>query len=777
MLILKLSEIWDEFLQRNIQINLRNTCEGRCNHHTFSDCRCDSDCVSYGDCCIDYHSVCLQESTKLSDTWIHPMYHTCHAIAFSTSFGGVLVSRCALSWQDRDVKSRCLNQTDGMPVSDQYGFNFRNVFCAICHYRKLRQLYPWHTVPSNSLDCVRSKLRRGQTLKVVKNKDASIIGTRYRQCYNNDTCPSNTNATLAKNCQIYRLTDPSCLSHQFKNDYCYLCHGGESILCTQLQGQFGIGIKNEYQKMWKFKPPKQSFYLKMCMPNEVRDPITQMCRKTACKVGYKSLASGCVISNDISLHITNNWKCSQQNVMFFFKSDTTVNVDKSTCLINKIRNRRKIISWEYNFKLFDNTEWTAFDIIHENVFPLLHDLHNEIETEMVDMDKVQEILCGVNDMEIFITCDKQPYADLNTNCQNHSYTGTSSDFLNIYNTSKMDLVLYVPGGIYIKIIFVLYYEHSSFKIRPTKTIDSVFVCGSPVKETVLDCVFIILNAAEYNIKNNGTILVYGGQELTTDEFFILPDHRARVCFNSLKETKGDNTTTTGFFSTPLDAVSFVTTCISLSGLMGTLTTYIRFKRLRNIYGQGIMSLSISLMSSQILAILADKLYLPGSACVIFAAMNHYFWLATFTWTTILALILSYMFGSRQIHRADEGIKKSLAVQVSGWGVPLIIIGPALITHFCDCLWVGNFVFYDSVTCWIRSGLVNWFAFGLPVACSLGINVILMIITLYKLRKARHFSNRMQNKLVESDRWREAVLFVKVIYKLYKVHCFNLGVTR
>ena len=761
-------------MQRSLAVDEKNTCEGRCDHNSFSDCRCDSECVLYGDCCIDYHSACVQEQTKIiSATWIHPMFHICSSIPFTiysskTKVYFKLVSRCSISWQDRDVNSRCLSQTDGMPVSDQYGFNFRNVFCAICHYRKLSQLHPWHTVPINSLDCIdneyKAKLTRGQYFQdSTDEKNAFIIGTRCRQCYEYEACPSNTNATLAEKCQLYKFVDVYCSKHKYKNDYCYLCHNGRSPRCNRrppIRGPPSSG--NSFQNMWQFGPPKPPLHLDTCMSNEVRDPITQICRKTACKPGYKTLSTRCVVSNDTNLHITNNWKCNRQNVIFFFKFDVTGTDDKSRCLNNKLRNKGNIRSLEYNFKPSENTQWTAFDIVYNNVFQLLHDLHVEIKTEIDHVDKIQEIFCGVKDMEMFVTCDKHPDTELNTNCQNNTYTGIPSDFLNVNITSNMDLILYVPEAIYINPMFVFYYEHSSFHIRPTKTIDSVFVCGSPVKESVVDCVFIILNASEYNLRNNGTILVYGSQEFTSDEFFISADNRARVCFDSLEELIGDNTTTAGFFASKLDAVSFVTTCISLFGLLGTLVTYIRFKTLRNIYGQGIMSLSVSLMWSQLFAILSDKLYLPGSACVIFAAMNHYFWLATFTWTTMLALILCYKFGLTKIRHTVEGIKVSIAVQVFGWGIPLVVIGLALSIHFCDCLRVGDFVFYDDVTCWIRAGFVNWIAFGLPVAFSLGINVTLVIITLYKLRKARQFSNRMQHKSVESDRWREAVLFVKVI---------------
>ena len=44
------------------------SCDGRCNHSEYATCRCDINCVSFGDCCFDYVAMCgeINEGPKLA---------------------------------------------------------------------------------------------------------------------------------------------------------------------------------------------------------------------------------------------------------------------------------------------------------------------------------------------------------------------------------------------------------------------------------------------------------------------------------------------------------------------------------------------------------------------------------------------------------------------------------------------------------------------------------------------------------------------------------------
>uniref|UniRef100_A0ACB8GC33 Ectonucleotide pyrophosphatase phosphodiesterase n=1 Tax=Sphaerodactylus townsendi TaxID=933632 RepID=A0ACB8GC33_9SAUR len=36
------------------------TCKGRCFERTFGSCRCDSECVKLGNCCLDFQEACIE---------------------------------------------------------------------------------------------------------------------------------------------------------------------------------------------------------------------------------------------------------------------------------------------------------------------------------------------------------------------------------------------------------------------------------------------------------------------------------------------------------------------------------------------------------------------------------------------------------------------------------------------------------------------------------------------------------------------------------------------
>ena len=125
----------------------------------------------------------------------------------------------------------------------------------------------------------------------------------------------------------------------------------------------------------------------------------------------------------------------------------------------------------------------------------------------------------------------------------------------------------------------------------------------------------------------------------------------------------------------------------------------------------------------------------------------------------MAIFLYRQFGRGKIQKL-QGAKISLVPHIIGWVLPLFMVGSVLAWHLA-LVFSLEISIYGGETCWIRRGFENLFAFGIPVGLLLFVNVILLTITLIKLRKARHKSNLLQNKAENSDSWREVILFSKV----------------
>ena len=700
-----------------------------------------------------------------------------------------LINTCSTSWTEPFIQSQCKHRSNGMPVFDDFGNNFRNIFCAICNYRELSRIHPWKMIPVN--ECLESHFCRGEEFcsarnqcLVIKNDHfplysvkESVVGSHFRACYK-DECPTTSTPMLSSKCSSYVfLHCPFGIKNKvFKNPHCAICNGDRSVVSAKILCNFNARPSDRL--VWQFQPNRgQENILSdalpetMCQPGEVFDPVAQSCQEISCRPGHMFTISGrCVISNQdrTRLHVTNNWVCAKQKVMIIFKRKS-LGYDHASCLQNKLRHfshPAKIVEPDcVNSFLQDHgLLWTSFEYDFIDGFQMLRKLANAM-TLMIPRVNQSEDFCNVSDVEGFISCNKQSPDEILT-CKDKWYSGTPSEFLHINMTNEVNLTFFVTNNIYINTRYLLYYEHLSLernKLRQTKI---VFVCGRETAPSNLECASITLDSSEFSLNLNKTILTYDKTDFQTDEFILLSDGTAQICVDSVLRTSVKAKDTLKYiFSNYLDIVSFCTAMLTILGLLGTLITYTRFKKLRNSYGKGIISLSISLFWSHVLTVMSNLITLSEISCITWAVTSHYFVLATFVWTTILASNLFNRFAFKaKMRQQTEDFKSILKQQLVGWGLPLPIVITVLVLNVCRCMPPGVTPLYDSERCWLHPGIVNLLAFGVPVAVTLVTNLILVFVTLTQLRKARNKSNRLQNKPENTDSKREVIMFWKVCMK-------------
>ena len=760
------SEEWNMMLRTFITYDYYSSCEGRCNHNDIDTCRCDADCLTFGDCCFDYDVMCSSSASIQSEAWVDPELYGCYSFDLHSI---LLVDKCPSTWKESNMKSLCTSNVNDMIVFDQYGYNFRNVFCAVCNYRKVSHVYPWNMIPYDSRSCHDTSLLNGSTFTNSKNDMGLefIIGVRLRLCYRISRCPTATSPLLTEKCEsalVYQL--PQCkgrlVMDDYKNIYCYRCVHGYIPRCR------GLG----YKSMWEFSGQTQKAVLQQgepCLSNEIRDPVTQSCRQIFCRPGYRSsLAStSCVLNKDAD-SITNKWQCLNMHSMFFFKGVST-NDDVTKCIKDTFGRYGRFVNREYKMKSHDNMEWRALEMENdETMFDLLRFLDRRLlhDSKEFKMNQV-ELFCGVTDMEVVITCDKEQSSELRINCTEDWYSGSPSDFVVVNNVTDMRIILYVPNGTYIIPTFVIYHTRYYVEFRQSQKKEIIFVCGEVTHSNRLDCSFVVLNSSQYTLKENDTLLVYGGEEFQSSDFVVLSNRQAEVCFASFsdKNLNVDDDVTKQLTVSPLDIVTFVTTTMSMFGLLGTFISYVKFENLRNIYGIVIMSLSVALFMAQLSNILDYSVNFVDGFCVAVAVMKHYLWLATFTWTSIGVCILFVQFGMERI-QSKSAVSKSptrvIALQFVGWGIPLSLVGIVSVLHFFTSSPLGGML-YSGKTCWFVAGLASLLTFGIPVGISSSLNIIFIAITLMKLRKARMRSIKLQNMQgKQNNNWTEVIMFAKVI---------------
>ena len=616
----------------------------------------------------------------------------------------------------------------------------------------------------NDIKCSKSN-GFSATITDERSQRTLIFGSRSRYCFL-DECSTSTNASLFA-CKLYVL--PKCAQKgqnkiYYRNPHCILCNNIPFLDNFACGDAWNIG----YQDIWKFRSGPAgipSLPLTPCLPDEARDPFTNLCRKISCKPGFSTLSDKCIVNNDTNLHITRNWQCVKQNSILIFQSSTGLR-DTTDCLteildINKwFKNGADLI---YNSLLLENSiKWTVLEFTNPVGFELLHQIRY-----IIDAAHAKEIFCDILEIQAFISCDS---TDEIFACKQNWYSGTTSDFLRVKTTQHKKFFFNVVKDVYINSQYMIYHEHYVMQARSTIRNEVVFVCGIEVIVSSLDCAFITLNATEYTLNINETILIYAEQHFKKGDFLLMSDGGAQVCYDFISVENGvsKQSIITQILSSRLEVVSFTTTCFSLCGLFGTVTTYAKFKQLRNIYGQGVMSLCVALFWAQLFQMLSKLIPLSDIPCVLFAAMTHFYWLAVSSWwlavsswSTVLALILLYQFALRQTKQMSSSIKTTLWLQLVGWGLPLLVVGITLTLHFCNGFQLNVTSIYDISTCWIHAGNAILVAFGTPIAASIIVNTILVVTTLVMLRKGRQRSNVLQNKSMNAGRSKEILLFAKV----------------
>ncbi|XP_022088744.1 uncharacterized protein LOC110978233 [Acanthaster planci] len=146
----------------------KQLCGGRCEQKhpingsgddIFHYCQCDDACVLFDDCCYDYKDVCDPKPPSLERGGFTIEQLGCIWVPGSqfTHIGYVAVNRCPISWVDegtRDLCERPLNNTDvvgSLPVYDEKGVDFKNIYCAICNGRSIEYVTLWNVSASGSV--------------------------------------------------------------------------------------------------------------------------------------------------------------------------------------------------------------------------------------------------------------------------------------------------------------------------------------------------------------------------------------------------------------------------------------------------------------------------------------------------------------------------------------------------------------------------------------------------------------------------------------------------
>lgn len=214
--------------------------------------------------------------------------------------------------------------------------------------------------------------------------------------------------------------------------------------------------------------------------------------------------------------------------------------------------------------------------------------------------------------------------------------------------------------------------------------------------------------------------------------------------------------------------------VSIISLILLLCVYSTSKKLRNFPGKLLICLSICLLISQLVFILAHNFTRPSvlpkechtkndvfdlneiyKPCYILAFLTHYFYLAFFFWSNVMAYDLYHMFSilsnsnskSASANHEDLELKNIRFIKYSAyaWCAPLLICLILIIKQF-----VASNLAYGFKICFISEPLDLLIFFVLPVALVLLANIFFLMRSIFSIRQVDKMTNKFLKKEDESS---------------------------
>ena len=266
------------------------------------------------------------------------------------------------------------------------------------------------------------------------------------------------------------------------------------------------------------------------------------------------------------------------------------------------------------------------------------------------------------------------------------------------------------------------------------------------KQHTINCsrIFIGLTEDEYSILPNGSVYRIASGKFFEPGRFQLINGTAWVCVNfSSNYTKKSlrDVHVTEEHLKVLAVLTYVGLSVSIISLILVLVTYSLFKELRTLPGINLMNLSLA-------HLLVDVLFLPtGSglpelACTIVAILLHYLFLVSFMWMSIIAFETWRAFSKIRIQHRNLSRREKrfylLRKIALGWLPPSVFVALCVTL---DQFHVVVFHYGGPNGCWISNPTAKLFAFVLPIAFAISLNIVFFVLTVIAIRKTNKHARK------------------------------------
>ena len=754
-----------------------NKCKDKTEHSIFSsisqpsadsDCYCDKACNDlFNDCCSDYKQSCSMNSKSNDFDDFYQMSGKWRCVTMNVNTGGCsqkkgswIVARCPDSWPNDEVKTKCHNPAVALhahtlplylPVVGLPDLlTYRNQFCAICNnvstYEFWTLIFTGAAIPPpfyTPNDLAKFIEKYSQFQEGVRPKE----GQRIRWCTYPDvisTCPNTTSQHNKKNCEqgTVGLVQEISLKKIFRNKDCALCNGYSSICGVSERNVNPCIIDgSSISRAISLRDYGVSTTTKSCRKNEVYDTFLKKCRQTYL---INTLNSGYADEYEVTMTVF-----TKTNELFFIeyfllKKFLSEYFKVAKSQISDVKMIRNNIVGNPELLLKFKIQLTQAQSLILATDLKLNGSSNETTTlrRLFKFSDVFQLPVGFQTFTIYRQTIRQVNCTRPQVYQSEEYIFLDSLKIRILSTGAI-------------------YEQFEYYMNSTKKNASITVCLKYVPNQCNGS-YIKLNSSEYDFTSNLT-LVYNSLMFQFGDY-IYDDGLVYICVNFKKEYTSNSTPEDELALVILTWIGFI---LSIIGLLVLFITYIIFKELRTLPGKNLMNLSISLCLAEIFWLAGSTLDNYPTTCTVVAIVIHYFFLAFFTASSVIAFHSCLVFGRKMTIRrsVSENNKIFIIYSLVVWGMPGLFL---LIFGLLDRYGVFIIDYGESVVCWLGTRDSKIYLFILPFGILLLFNLILFIIVAVRLRE----NQRSSAKALGKEAKKRQIQNVKVCLKLSTLMGFS-----
>ncbi|XP_067948892.1 uncharacterized protein [Watersipora subatra] len=244
----KMSFIWPESLYGRYY----STCNSNVKIKYQRNCRCDTRCHYFGECCFDAPPVNGTSAEDIISTDVEPLEYTCMpTVKTEKVIGYALVSSCA-SDAEPEIQDLCLSGIAGewsplgWPVYDpETTLSYKNAHCAACNHVNEASIKHW----TLQLDCTWNTTWQNCRFRGYKHP-STLDGKDPYWCYQQgiiSTCPPYYNDwRISKKCKEPISSWVYQNQTIYRNAFCAICNLGDDILMVNvelLEGFVPLSVK------------------------------------------------------------------------------------------------------------------------------------------------------------------------------------------------------------------------------------------------------------------------------------------------------------------------------------------------------------------------------------------------------------------------------------------------------------------------------------------------------------------------------------------------------